>query len=171
MKAALGAAAALICLTGNVQAAALQACDLTLAVIDADPRGTNVRATPGGKVTVALKTSPDPEILEDWIEVHVIGQSGDWFLIDGAKDMGDNEKTIFRGKGYMHRNVLGASGLENGFPLWSDHNEKSRMIAKAPTADQTVTFLDCWGYFAKIRVSEGLGWSENLCTNQRTTCP
>ncbi|MGH7022652.1 MAG: hypothetical protein ACREEB_03565 [Caulobacteraceae bacterium] len=171
MRAAFGAAAALICLAGNVQAAALQACDLTLAVIDTDPRGTNVRATPGGKVMVALKTSPDPQILEDWIEVHVVGQSGDWFLIDGAKDMGDNEKTIFRGKGYLHRSVLGASGLENGFPLWSDHDEKSPMIAKWTSGDESVNFLGCWGHFAKVRIKQGVGWTENLCTNQRTTCP
>jgi hypothetical protein len=169
MQAMFAAVSALICLAGSAQAAALQACDLTLDVIDADPHGTNVRATPGGQVLAALKTSSDP-LADDWIEAHVIGEVGDWFLIDGAKDVGDDERTIFRGKGYLHRSVLGASGLENGLPLWSDHDVKSPMVAKETAGDQAVRFLDCWGHFAKVRIREGTGWTKTLCLNTRTTC-
>jgi len=167
MKAMLAALSALICLAGNAQAAALQACDLSVDVIDTDPRGTNVRETPGGKVIAVLKTDP---LADDWIEAHVIGQSGDWFLIDGAKDVGDDEKTIFRGKGYLHRSVLGASGLWNGSALWSNHDEKSPLVAQETAGDQTVQFFDCWGPFARVRVKEGTGWTKTLCLNNRTTC-
>ncbi len=169
MKAMFAAASALVCVAGNAQAAALQACNLTVDVIDTDPRGTNVREAPGGRIVAALKTSPDP-LAADWIEAHVIGQSGDWFLIDGAKDVGDDEKTIFRGRGYLHRSVLGASGLWNGAALWSDHDETSPLVARATAGDQSVLFLGCWGQFAKVRIMEGTGWTRSLCLNGRTTC-
>jgi hypothetical protein len=169
MKAMFAAMSALICLAGNAQAAALQACNLAVDVIDTDPKGTNVRETPGGKVIAVLKTSSDP-LADDWIEAHVIGQSGDWFLIDGAKDVGDDEKPIFHGKGYVHRSVLGSSGLWNGSALWSDHAETSPLVARQAAGDQTVLFLGCWGHFAKVRVGEGTGWTQSLCLNTRTTC-
>ena len=171
MKAMFAAVSALICLAGNVQAAALQACDLSVDVIDKDPNPTNVRATPGGKVIATLKMSSDPQTDDD-IEAHLVGQSGDWFLIDRAMEVGDDEKTIFHGKGYLHRSVLGAYGLQNGFPLWSDHDEKSPMVAKWTSGEQdNLIFLDCWGHFAKVRIKEGTGWTKSLCLNGRTTCP
>jgi hypothetical protein len=167
MKAICAAVSALICLAGSAQAAALQACDLTVDVTDTDPHGTNVRATPGGKIIATLSDSE----ADGWIEADIIGQSGDWFLIDGAQDIGDDEKTIFRGRGYLHRSVLGAYGLWNGFPLWSDHDKRSPMVAKAASGDQEVVFLGCWGQFAKVRIKEGTGWTQTLCLNGRTTCP
>ena len=172
MKAMLAAVSALICLAGNVQAEALHACDLSVDVIDKDPNPTNVRATPGGKVIAALKLSSDPNAPDDDITAHIVGQSGDWFLIDRANEVGDDEKTLFRGKGYLHRSVLGAYGLENGFPLWSEPDEKSPMVAKWTSGDQdNLLFLGCSGHFAKVRIKEGTGWTENLCLNGRTTCP
>ena len=169
MKAMVAAVCALICVAGNAQAAAWRACDLKVDVVDTDPHGTNVRASPGGGIVAVLKTSSDPQV-SDWIEVHVIGQSGAWFLIDGARDVGDDEKTIFHGRGWMHRSVLGAYGLWNASTLYSDPNETSAVVAKAPHADQAVTLLDCWGHFARVRVKEGTGWTTTLCLNGRTTC-
>ena len=168
MKAMHGVLAALLCLGGNAQAAAIQACNVTVDVIDQDPKGTNVRETPGGKVVGVLKGSPTED---DWIEVHVIGQSGDWFLIDKATRIGDEEETIFTGQGYMHLSMLGSYGLQNGMPLWSDHDEKSPRVTKEAMGDQDVKFLGCWDDFAKIRAKEGTGWTHSLCLNGRTTCP
>ncbi len=166
MKAIHGVLAALLYLAGNAQAAAIQACNVTLDVIDTDPNGTNVRETPGGKVVGVLKQPTE----DDWIEVHVVGQSGDWFLIDKATRVGDEEKTIFSGQGYVHFSVLGSYGLWNGMPIWIDHDENSRPVAGAAVGDQEVKFLGCWGEFAKIRAKEGTGWTKSLCLNARTTC-
>jgi len=167
MKAVHGVLAAFLCLAGNAQAAAIQACNLTVDVIDTDPKGTNVRETPGGKVVGVLKLSLTED---DWIEVHIVGQSGDWFLIDKAVRIGDAEKTIFTGQGYVHLSVLGSYGLENGMPIWSDHDEKSPLVAAEAMGDQDVKFLGCWGVFARIRAKEGAGWTKSLCLNSRTTC-
>jgi len=170
MKAMLAALSALVCLAGDAEAQALHACDLNVDVIDKQPGPTNVRATPGGKVIATLAVSPKAN--DDDIEAHIVGQSGDWFLIDRAFEVGDVEQTLFRGKGWLHRSVVGAYGLINGFPLWSDHDEKSPMVAKWTSGDQeNLVFLDCWGQFAKVRIKEGTGWTESLCLNGRTTCP
>jgi hypothetical protein len=167
MKAIRGMIAALLCLAGNAQAAAIQACDLTVDVIDTDPKGTNVRDAPGGKVVGVLKLSGTGD---DWIEVHVIGQSGDWLLIDKATQIGDDETAIFTGQGYMHLSVLGSYGLWNGMPIWSDHDEHSAPVVAEAIGDQEVKFLGCWGDFARIRTKQGTGWTKTLCLNGRTTC-
>jgi len=142
-------------------------CNVTASVIDQDPKGTNVRKTPGGDVAATLRTSRDAD---DWIEVHVVGQSGDWFAIDRADLVGDARKTIYRGKGYMHRTVLGADGLVNGEPIRADHDVRSPQILASEDADQQALLLGCWGDFMKIRVKGGVGWTKALCLNQRTTC-
>jgi hypothetical protein len=170
MKPIHGALALLLCLGGNAQAAAIQACDLNVDVIDTDPKGTNVRETPGGKIVGVLKLSSRPPSLEDWIEVHIVGQSGDWFLIDKATQVGDDETTIFTGQGYVHLSVLGAYGLWNGMPIWTDHDEKSQVVTSHAPGDEEVKFLGCWGEFAKIRAKQGTGWTKTLCLNGRTTC-
>ena len=143
------------------------ACNVMLSVIDPDPRGTNVRKAPGGAVAATLRSSRDTD---DWIEVHVVGQAGDWFAIDRADLVGDDSRTIWRGRGYMHQSVLGADGLVNGEPIRADHDARSRQILVGEDADQQVHVLACWGDFLKIRVKSGIGWTKTLCLNQRTTC-
>src|SRR5690348_8321746 len=66
------------------QTAARQACNVVIDVTDPDPKGTNVRATPGGAIVATLKNSTD----DGWIAVHVTGQLGDWYEIDRASLMG-----------------------------------------------------------------------------------
>jgi len=166
MKILLWAPALLTSLNPPLAAAAPQTCNVMLDVIDPDIHGTNIRATPGGTV-VATLAQPQQD---DWIEVHVIGQEGDWFLIDRADQVGDAEKTIFRGRGYMHRSVLGADGLVNGEPIRADHDVRSARILTSANADQPVALLGCWGDFLHIRIDGGTGWTKTVCRNQRTTC-
>jgi hypothetical protein len=156
---------ALICLAGPVRAADAL-CNIRVDVTDSDPKGTHVRATPGGKI---IATLPSPAV-DDWVEVHVIGQSGDWFLIDSATAVGDDEKTIFKGRGYLHKSVVGASGLQNGTTIWTEHDVASRALDRSAPGDQAVTLVGCWQDFAKVRVKKGDGWTKGLCLNQRTTC-
>jgi len=141
------------------------ACNVMMSVIDPDPRGTNVRKTPGGDVAMRLNASND-----DWLEVHVIAQAGDWFEIDRADLVGDTRKTIFRGRGYMHRSVLGSDGLVNGEPIRADHDAHAAQILAGQDADQPAYLLGCAGDFVKIRIKAGVGWTKTLCLNQRTTC-
>lgn len=143
------------------------ACNVMMSVIDPDPGGTNVRKAPGGAVIATLRTSRN---VDDWLEVHVVAQDGDWFLIDRADLVGDDSRTVYRGRGYMHRSVLGADGLINGEPIRADHDARSRQILASEDPDQQVHVLACWGDFMQIRVKHGIGWTKSLCLNQRTTC-
>ena len=173
MKMLLSAAPLLFWPIGPLEAAgpatgpATAACNVTASVIDPDPSGTNVRKIPGGGVAATLRT---PRTGDDWIEVHIVGQAGDWFAIDRADLVGDARKTIFRGKGYMHRSVLGADGLINGEPIRSAPDVDSPQILASEESDQQALLLACAGDFMKVRVKGGVGWTRALCLNQRTTC-
>ena len=166
MRILLSAASLLLCLGGPLEAADTQICNVTASVIDQDPQGTHVRKAPGGDV-VATLPSPDQD---DWIEVHIVGQAGDWLLIDRADRVGDDSKTIFQGKGYMHRSVLGADGLVYGEPIRADHDVRSKQILASEDIDQQVILLGCSHDFMRVRVKGGVGWTRALCLNQRTTC-
>jgi len=143
------------------------ACNVMASVIDPDSGGTNVRKTPGGDVAATLRT---PREGDDWIEIHIVGQAGDWFAVDRADLVGDGTKTIWRGKGYMHHSVLGADGLINGEPIRAAPDVHSAQILASEEADQQALLLACTGGFMKIRVKGGVGWTRSLCLNQRTTC-
>ncbi|HEV2652600.1 MAG TPA: hypothetical protein VGU69_15165 [Rhizomicrobium sp.] len=142
-------------------------CNVIVDVTDTDPKGTNVRDAPSGKAIAVLA---QPTGADDWIEVHITGQSGDWYEIDGAKLIGDSVKSVFKGKGYLHKSVLGVSGLQNGTTIWTDPDIKSHVIDPDAAGDQPVTLLGCSGDFLKVRVKKGTGWTKGACTNQRTTC-
>lgn len=166
MKTITATLVVLLSLTPGARAAPLQSCNVTVDVVDQDPKGTNVREVPGGKIVAVLPTPMN----DDWIEVHLLGQAGDWFLIDGATRIGDGEKSVFRGKGYVHKSVVGASGLESGARVYADHDDKSRIFALSGSVDEGVKFLGCWNDFAKINLKSITGWTKELCLNQRTTC-
>lgn len=169
MKVLLCAVPLMLWPIGSLEAAApaTAACNVTVSVIDPDPSGTNVRKTPGGDVAATLRT---PRTGDDWIEVHVVGQAGDWFAIDRADLVGDARKTIFRGRGYMHHSVLGADGMINGEPIRSAPDVDSPRILTSEEGDQQAYLVACAGDFMKIRVKGGAGWTKALCLNQRTTC-
>ena len=156
-----------ICLA---QTAERQACNVSVDITDTDPKGTNVRASPGGAVIVSLS---NPNV-EGWIAVHITGQIGDWYEIDRASlinaDLGPDGKTIFHGKGYLHKSVLGVSGMQNGGTIYGDHDVNSRPIDLHAAGDQKVEMLGCWGEFLRVHVRKGTGWTKEACTNMDTTC-
>jgi hypothetical protein len=144
------------------------ACSITVDVTDEDPKGVNVRATPGGKVIAALVNSAD------WIEVHVTAQTGDWYEIDRANQI-DNENTggdivLWHGRGYVHKSVVGVSGLIFGADIYADHDMKSRKLFANVDGDQRTDLLGCWKDFYKVHIKQGTGWTKEVCTNQNTTC-
>src|SRR5882762_9451993 len=90
-----------------------QACDVNVDITDTDPKGTHVRAAPSGAVVASLSNPT----ADGWIAVHITGQLGDWYEIDRASlidaDLPPGGKTIFHAKGYLHKSVLGVSGMQN----------------------------------------------------------
>jgi hypothetical protein len=147
-----------------------QLCNVDADVTDADPKGTNVRAAPGGAI---LTTVTNPNV-EGWVQVHITGQLGDWYEISRAAlvnpDLGREGKTLFHGKGYLHKSVLGVSGLNNDAKIYTAHDEKSRPLDLHAPGDQTVEMLGCWGDFLQVHVKKGTGWTKEACTNMDTTC-
>ncbi|HEY4202515.1 MAG TPA: hypothetical protein VGM83_18340 [Devosiaceae bacterium] len=168
MKIVFAVGMAVLAMTPMARAAQPVACNVTIDITDTDPLGTNVRAAPGGAVATTLKNSSE----DGWIEVHVTGQSGDWFRIDGATLIAPNadDKAIFSGAGYLHKSVVGVSGFENGAPIYADHDTRSRAVDPAAAGDQAVDVLGCWGDFLKVHVEKGTGWTQRPCTNMVTTC-
>lgn len=152
-----------------VRAAERHACNVRVDITDPDPKGTNVRSAPGGAVLKVLKSPPTDGI---WIEVHLSGQEGDWFEIDEATLIGgdpDNQ-TLFKGKGYLHKSVVGVSGFINGAVVYSDHDARSAPIDPHADGDQPVDVLGCWGEFLNVHAKKGTGWTTMPCTNMVTTC-
>jgi len=151
------------------RAAGEQACNVNVDVVDTDPKGTNVRASPGGNVTATLKNAGD-----GWIGVHVIGQQGDWYEIDRASSIGADEPPggtpIFQGKGWLHKSVLGVSGMQNGGVIYAGHDIASPAIVSHASSDEVVQMLGCWGTFLQVRWKNGIGWTREACTNMNTTC-
>src|SRR5690242_9604692 len=108
------------------------ACSIAVDVTDSDPKGLNVRTTPGGKIITALVDNGD------WIELHVIAQAGDWYEIDKATQI-DNEggdSVLWQGKGYVHKSTIGLSGLQQGATVYTDHDLKSRTLVTNANGDQ-----------------------------------
>lgn len=152
------------------QAAEKQVCNVNVDVTDTDPKGTNVRAAPGGAVVTSLKNPTQ----DGWIGTHITGQLGDWYEIDRASlidaDLPAGGKIIFRGKGYLHKSVLGVSGMQNGAAIYSDHDSASPPVDLHAAGDQQVDMLGCWGEFLKVHVQKGTGWTKAACTNMNSTC-
>ncbi|CCD93765.1 conserved exported hypothetical protein [Bradyrhizobium sp. ORS 375] len=146
-----------------------EACDVAVDITDRDPHGANVRAAPGGSVVTALKNPTS----DGWIVVHLTAQQGDWFEIDRATLIDvdqDRERVIFQGRGFLHRSVVGAGGLQNGAVIYRDRDTASAKLDPHADGDQAVELLGCSGAFAKVRVKKGIGWTRQLCTNMVTTC-
>jgi hypothetical protein len=108
----------------------------TMILPDTDPKGTNVRVNPGGAAIASLKNPSDV----GWIGVHLTGQLGDWYEIDRASliraDLPPGGKTIFEGKGYLRKSVLGVNGMQNGGVIYTDHDIKSSPVDLHARGDQ-----------------------------------
>ncbi len=155
-------------LPSAVVAAPMQLCRIKANIVDPDPKGANVRATPGGKIVATLKNTAD------WIEVTITGQSGDWYEISGALQTDNDgplgDHAIFHGKGYVHKSTVGLSGLMQGATIYADHDLKSRALITNADGDQEAQLLGCWQDFYRVHLQKGTGWTKTVCLNEHTTC-
>ena len=148
--------------------AAMTVCAVTVDVTDTDPKGLNVRATPGGKIVATLVDKAD------WIELHVVGQDGDWYAIDRANQIDNNRMgeniAMWRGHGFVHKSTVGLSGMQQGAVITTDHDAKSHIVVSNAAGDQPTRLLGCWQDFYKVHTGQGTGWTRTVCTNENTTC-
>jgi hypothetical protein len=151
-------------------------CDLHLNIVDPDPHGVNVRSAPGkppAKVIAVLAP------VGEWIDVHVVGQTGDWLLIDRAEAVDDDApegmREVFRGGGWVHSSTLGISELAVG---------EGTLLRAAPADDAAVLktirdyddeplhkrVLGCRGTWLEVEADGVRAFTTTFCTNERTTC-
>src|SRR5215213_1443493 len=150
---------------------AYKSCEISGYIMDNDPNGLNVRATPdkNGRILTSLKRGAGD------ISLDIIGTSGNgWVKITNAwhGDEGD----LFKDKGWVFASML-ATGTR-GYPnydspskLYASASKNSKALIVVP-AEAEVALVDCAGRWAKVRYSGTTGWlaPENQCGSPFTTC-
>jgi SH3-like domain-containing protein len=148
-----------------------KSCDIQANVLDNDPNGLNVRATPdkSGKILSSLIMG------DDQISLDIIGTAGNgWVKITNAWHGGRGD--LFKDEGWVFATKL-ATGTK-GFPnyaspakLYSSPSKKSKVLMQIPSEDE-VKILDCSGKWVKGSYKGTNGWlaPENQCGSPFTTC-
>ena len=150
-------------------------CDLVLNVADPDPKGLNVRASPGkpaGRVIARLEPTGE------WTEMHVTGQSGDWLRIDRAASIDDEAldgmSEVFRGTGWVHVSGVGISELSTGEgTVLRAAPEDGAAVVRTVTPEsepKNTRVLGCHGKWLQVEADGIPAWTRSFCTNERTTC-
>ncbi len=154
------------------------ACNMDLNVADQDPAGLNVRASPGGAILTALKAR------NLWVQVHVTGRRSDaagvaWARIDKATLIGDEtdspDKVLFKGVGWVAFSKLGVEEFDTRTRIRAAPHADAKVLLSLegwddnalPTAE---ALLGCDGEWLKLRLKGVVGWTDNYCANQLTTC-
>jgi hypothetical protein len=148
------------------------ACDVRLNVVDKDPKGLNVRATPEVRSDNIRTVIP----AADWIRVHVVGMAGDWYQIDHYEVFPENndedsEHDLPGGhRDWVHKSMLGGVSAMHGAMLYAAPSDRGKSIYKFGPEEYDITVLGCEGPFLKVRYKTTVGWTRDICTNERTTC-
>jgi hypothetical protein len=149
------------------------ACDLRLDVVDPDPKGMNVRAKPAGAVIARIP------LADEWTEVHVTGNAGDWFRIDLAETVDDDApggmRSVYRLRhGWVHGSGLGFSELNTGegTMLRASPSDSAKLLLRVTPDNEPrrVRVLACQGRWFRVGADAVTGWTHSWCNNQRTTC-
>lgn len=145
-------------------------CDVDLNVSDPDPAGLNVRADASAASAVLTALKPQGE----WIQVHVTGQQADWYRIDRAAAVTDEEESgervLFEGTGWVHRSKVGDVDLNAGAKIFGDLDKPP--IRVLPLDGETPPFkiIGCVDENLLIEMDGRAGFTRDYCANQRTTC-
>ncbi len=169
------------------------ACDLTVLANDKTPQGLNIRAAPSSSAAilgrVPMLVDPDHETIA--ADLHVIGVSHGWFLIEGAEygDYGYPRPAprLYHGRGWVSGRLL-TTNVQQG-ALRAAPDEHADVVIDAQDEIFATAILDCNGGWFRIEASVSndprhltprlpsdgppgtvRGWSNRSCTNQRTTC-
>lgn len=144
------------------------ACDTNAYVVDTDPRGLNVRETPGvgGKVVAVIPLDGDGTV------VHLIASdSKGWVQIDRAETVAG--EVVFDRKGWVSGNMLGLSTRgygTRGVKLYAG-GKGSRVIGTIPPEAEVKVF-GCAAGRMRVRYRNLTGWldADAQCPNPVTNC-
>lgn len=122
---------------------------VAMLVIDTDPKGTNVREAPGGRVAHVIPYGGKTDAEIEMRQVMATEREGQWFrvrLADGSS-------------GWMHASVLGscASATEDGPPsLHAEPDDSSAPVATVRDGTR-LRLLDVRGDWAKMEYTDASG--------------
>ena len=152
----------------STRATAAAACDVEAYVVDADPKGLNVRETPGvnGKVVAVIPLDGDGTT------VHIVASSPNgWVQIDRAETvMG---AVVFDKKGWVSGNMLGIAtrGYDGkGVRLYA-RPQARKATGKLPS-EAEVRVAGCEGNWMRVKYKSTSGWLDpaDQCPSPVTTC-
>ena len=148
----------------------LSNCDVDAYVIDPDPKGMNVRSGPGTSYKI-IGNLPKQDV--EGIGVHITASKGDWVRIDLAvEEGGEQERTFFKGEGWLYGPLLGVDGIGGGTKLYLRPRTGSRVVGSMPGGGDGATVRGCQGKWMYVEYKKLRGWAApgTLCSNSLTTC-
>ena len=159
-------AIAALCLCASARAAepvpGVTACDLTVFPIDPDPKGSNVRSSPGadGRV-LGVIASQDAEIT-------VTGALGKWLRISNAEGM--EGTSFFDGVGWVFSALTGVTA-RSATKLHASPDPASPVVGTMG-ADEQGAVQACSGKWVQVQIKKAKGWMApgTHCGNPVTTC-
>lgn len=135
-------------------------------IIDKDPKGTNVRDKPGGKVIATVALTPkkeDGEVDMDGRHVRLLEKEGAWYRVVVAQGRPDEVQ------GWMHESVLGskAGATEDGeCHIYPKPDDSAKAIAEVPM-ETLMQLLDIGDGWRKLSYTHGgkkiVGWMPEQC--------
>ena len=144
------------------------ACNVEAYVVDPDPKGLNVRGTPGagGRVVAVIPLD------EDGTVVHLVASGpGGWVQVDRAETIGG--AVVFDGKGWVSGNMLGTStrGYGTKGVRLRGEGKPGRVVGTVPP-EAEVRVAGCAGDRVKVRYRNLAGWldPDDQCPNPVTLC-
>jgi uncharacterized protein YgiM (DUF1202 family) len=145
-------------------------CDVRAYVVDPDPKGMNVRSGPGSSFKIIGNL---PKHDNEGIGVHINASKGDWVRIDIAvEEGGEQERTFFKGEGWLYGPLLGVDGIGGGTRLYQEPKTQSHVIGNIPGGSEGATVRGCQGKWMFVEYKKLKGWAApgTVCSNSLTTC-
>ena len=144
-------------------------CDARAYVIDTDPKGLNVRETPGagGRVVAVIPLDEDGTI------VHLVAaDSKGWVRIDRAETIGG--QVVFDGRGWVSGRLLGTETRgygTKGVKLYGAAGRGAKVLGTVPPETE-VKIFGCEAEKVQVRYRSLTGWldADSQCPNPVTTC-
>lgn len=163
----------LMCFAAITNAQIVSECNvegLEVFLNDPDMTGTNVRETPGGKVTRVIKNDPQQEI---YLSFKVCKMEGDWLCVKGGFHK-------IKVEGWIHNSVVTtkiAAYTPQEPKLIFDNADASKKIVDKVSVERSVKILAIHGLYSKIEYQNSndekiRGYISNydLCGNPYSNC-
>ena len=86
--------------------------------------------------------------------------------------VGEQERTFFKGEGWLFGPLLGVDGVGGGTKLYQQPRPRSRVIGNLPGGSDGAIVRGCQGKWMYVEYKKLRGWAApgTLCSNSLTTC-